>query len=69
MTKTQIINKIVALIENGYAETGVSYERHNAVVVATIAAPYGGSRRIEAASYAALLKEVEERVAYAAAGI
>ena len=69
MTKTQIINKIMALIANDYAETGVSYERHNRVVVATIATPYGGSRRIEAVSYAALLKEVEERVAYAAAGI
>ena len=69
MTKTQIINKIMALIANDYAETGVSYERQHAIVVATIAAPYGGSRRIEAASYAALLKEVEERVAYAAAGI
>ena len=69
MTKTQIINKIMALIANGYAETGVSYERHNRAVVATIAAPYDGSRRIEAASYVELLGKVEERVAYAAAGI
>ncbi len=62
MSKKQLIAKIEALIENGYAETHVGYhakyqmwndyERRGAY--AQIAQPYGGTKRIYERSYSEL---------------
>lgn len=66
MNKKQIIAKINELIENGYAETHVGYHAEYRIwngteqrgCYAQIAAPYGGTVRIYATSYAELLEKV-----------
>jgi hypothetical protein len=68
MTRNQIVATIEKEIENGYAETRVGFHTKYQTwggewrrgAYAQIAAPYGGTRRIYAPSYAALLATVRE---------
>ena len=66
MNRKESVQKIEALIDNGYAETHVAYHAENRLwgqswqrgCYAQIAEPYAGTIRIYAASYAELLNDV-----------
>lgn len=68
MSKKQIKSQIEVMIENGYAETGVGYHADLRMwdgnwrrgCYAHIAAPYGGTKRIYAMSWAALLEKIQQ---------
>lgn len=74
MTRKQIIRQIEAKIDNGYAETHVSYHADWRYIdcnreffrgcYAQIAEPYGGTRRIYADSYAELLEKIKQLEEY-----
>lgn len=68
MNTDQIKTRIEMLINNGYAETHVGYHSEYQIwngyprrgAYAQIAAPYGGTKRLYAHSYAELLIDVYE---------